>query len=686
MIRRHHRLLAWLLFSVFVAGSISSFGLGVLNASALLLGDNLLFVAFAGVAGVGLLLALRRPENALGWVFSGMAAWIGLVAFAAEYTKYALVTSPGSLLGGVYVAWFYQWAWFPFLVSVLTVPFLLFPSGELPSRRWRPVIWAVVALASMGWIPLALAPELVEFRVRNPFGIAGLKSALEVMFGVIFAMVPILAIASAGSLVLRFRRAQGVERQQIKWFMSAGALIAVYVSTATVLDAAFGVLLPGVIMWTLLAMVPVSAGIAILKYRLYDIDVFINKTLVYGVLAMFITAVYVGVVVGIGSLVGRGDEPNLALSILATAVVAVAFQPVRERVQRLANRLVYGKRATPYEVLANFGQRMSSTYGTEDLLPRMADILREGTAAQRAAVWLNVGGQLQEAAVSPPSDARSGAVSLDGERLRGADTDLEIPVRHQDDLLGAISIKKRPGEPVTPTEEKLVRDVAAQVGLVLRNVKLIEELRASRQRLVAAQDEERRKIERNIHDGAQQQLVALNVKLGLTKSLVAKDVEKADQLLLQLQQETTDALENLRDLARGIYPPLLADKGLPAALQAQARKGSFPVEVDADGVGRLPQEAEAAVYFCALEALQNVAKYANASRAVVRMTHQDGDLVFEIEDDGRGFDPNTVEAGAGLTNMTDRIEALGGNITVQSKPGSGTTVIGRIPIRAEAAA
>jgi signal transduction histidine kinase len=219
--------------------------------------------------------------------------------------------------------------------------------------------------------------------------------------------------------------------------------------------------------------------------------------------------------------------------------------------------------------------------------------------------------------------------------------------------------------------------------LILRNVRLIEELRASRQRIVTAQDEERRRLERNIHDGAQQQLVALAVKLRLVESLARKDPVKAEEMAAQAKAESQEALETLRDLARGIYPPLLADKGLTAALESQARKSAIPIEVDADGVGRYPQEAEAAAYFCVLEALQNVAKYAEASRAVVRLRREDGFLAFTVDDDGKGFDMETTPTGSGLQNMADRVEALGGRLAIDSSPGRGTTVTGRIPVVGE---
>jgi signal transduction histidine kinase len=215
---------------------------------------------------------------------------------------------------------------------------------------------------------------------------------------------------------------------------------------------------------------------------------------------------------------------------------------------------------------------------------------------------------------------------------------------------------------------------------VLRNATLIEDLKASRQRLVAAQNEERRRIERNIHDGAQQQLVALAVKLKLADSLVGKDEERAHAMLADLQTDTGQALEDLRDLARGIYPPLLADKGLGAALESQARKSAVPVAVETDGIGRYPQEAEAAVYFSCLEALQNVAKYADASHATVRLAQANGILSFEVVDDGRGFDPAAASRGSGLQGIADRLAALGGKMEIRSASGDGTIVAGSLPV------
>ncbi|MEX2420500.1 MAG: sensor histidine kinase, partial [Actinomycetota bacterium] len=213
----------------------------------------------------------------------------------------------------------------------------------------------------------------------------------------------------------------------------------------------------------------------------------------------------------------------------------------------------------------------------------------------------------------------------------------------------------------------------------LRNVLLVEDLRESRRRIVTTQDERARKLERDLHDGAQQQLVAISVQMKLARSLVERDPAKTAEMLEGLQQATTDALEDLRDLARGIYPPLLADKGLPTALEAQARKVPVPTGVEAEGVGRYPREVESAVYFCTLEALNNVTKYADANAAQVRLSQENGRLTFSVTDDGRGFDPSAAGHGTGLQGMADRLDALGGELQIESAPGLGTTVTGTVP-------
>jgi signal transduction histidine kinase len=375
------------------------------------------------------------------------------------------------------------------------------------------------------------------------------------------------------------------------------------------------------------------------------------------------------------------------LSLVATAIVAVAFQPVRLQVQGVARRIVYGDLATPYETLSTFAQRLSQTYSIEDVLPNMARILAEGTGASRSEVWLRVGSELRQSASWPPTDGPGALpVSLhDGvhekivraSRVEAASR--EIDVLYQGQLLGALVVIKSSYERFAPAEEKLLADLSSQAGLVLRNVALVADLRASRQRLVSAQDQERRKIERNLHDGAQQQLVSLTVKMRLVEGTAGKDPQKAIGLAHELVEETSEALESLRELAHGIYPPLLAQEGLAAALESQARKAPVPVSVRTDGVARYPADLEAAIYFCCLEALQNVSKYANASHAWVSLSHDAAGLRYEVGDDGQGFDRSAIGFGSGLQGMADRLEALGGSLDVTSTPGRGTTVVGSLP-------
>ncbi|MGI8608020.1 MAG: histidine kinase [Candidatus Dormibacteria bacterium] len=406
------------------------------------------------------------------------------------------------------------------------------------------------------------------------------------------------------------------------------------------------------------------------------------------------SGLHVAIVVGVGTLVGSGRQANLLLSIVATAVVAVGFQPARGRLEKLANRLVYGKRASPYEVLSEFSGRLAETFGAGDVLARMARILAEGTGAVRTDVWLRYGGELRLEASYPDRGAEGEAderrLHLVGQILPPiAGAGRVVPVRDRGELLGALAVTKRAGESLTPLEEKLLEDLARPAGLVLRNVGLtadlqarLVELRESRKRLVAAQDLERRRLERNLHDGAQQHLVALKVKLGLMAMLLKRDPDRVPETLEQLMVDADEALQTLRDLARGIYPPLLAEKGLEAALVAHVRKVSVPVEVAAGGLARYPQEVEAAVYFCVLEALQNVTKYAAATSATLNLSTAGDDLVFAVADDGAGFDPATTPRGAGLANMVDRIDALGGTVEVFSRPGEGCRVSGRIPVSA----
>jgi signal transduction histidine kinase len=669
--------LAWTLWGIAMALAVGALAFLVLAWSTPAPEGQFGFRGFSMIFAVafgtpGALIAARHPRNAIGWVFLGVAILSGLQELANQYAIYAVLQRGGEPPLGEVAAWIPAWIWMPGTSGALFL-LLLVPNGRPVSPRWWSVAWMGAVGTILGALGLALSPGPLEnfHAVRNPFGPDALGPALD-LAGAIGQFIYGLAIVLAAvSLVVRLRRSRGEERQQLKWLAASGLFVALTLSASLLgqlLSPRPTTAVPFVVALLVIAgfaSLPVATGIAILRHRLFDIDVVINKTLVYAGLAAFITLVYAGIVVGIGTLAGSRGSPFL--SAVAAAVVALAFQPARRAAQRVANRVVYGKRATPYEILSDFSTRLAGSYSVDDVLPRMARVLGEGAGALRATIWLRSG-----KAYRPAATCAGGA--------EPAPLDPPFEVRQQGELLGAIGILMPSSEPLGPTQEKLIRDVAGQAGLVLRNVLLIEELRASRQRLVTAQDEERRRIERNIHDGAQQQLVALAVRLRLALGLVGKDEDRERRLLEELHAEAERTLEDLRDLARGIYPPLLADEGLPAALQAQARRSPVPAVVEADGVGRHPPEVEAAVYFCCLEALQNAAKYSEAHQVRLRLSDGGGELVFEVTDDGRGFDPDATPKGSGLQNIADRIEALGGRVDVRSAPGRGAAVRGRVPI------
>jgi signal transduction histidine kinase len=311
----------------------------------------------------------------------------------------------------------------------------------------------------------------------------------------------------------------------------------------------------------------------------------------------------------------------------------------------------------------------------------MAVLLAKGTGAAEARIWLEIDGELRPIAAFPEEAMAADPIVRVGDDLETTDPSRQVfAVRHQGSLLGVLDLTMPANDPMNAQKEQLVRDVAGQAGLVLRNVGLLEDVRESRRRIVATQDERARALERNIHDGAQQQLIALTVKLRLAEQLAERDPAGMRELLRTLQVEATDALEDLRDLARGIYPPLLADQGLGAALQAQARKSPVPVAFEIGGIGRYSQEIESAVYFSCLEALQNVAKYAEASEVRITLQQNDGRLSVEIIDDGVGFDLAATTYGTGLQGIADRMDALGGRFQIRSRHGGGTTVSGSVPV------
>jgi signal transduction histidine kinase len=645
-------------------------------------------VVALGAAVIGAVITSRRPGNRIGWLALAGGGALSLSECCRSYGIRALISAPGSLPGGHLAMWLY-WM-FGFLPwTILGTALFLFPDGRLPGPRWRPVAWFLAAIFAWSDITAIVGVTLAW---SHPFVSLYQVYAPGPFPGVRFPLPTALAVCAV-AVVIRFFGSSGEERLQLTWFAAAAAVLGVTLIPRILTDAPASI----VVMDLAMICLEVTIAVAVLRYRLYDIDIVISRAVLYAILAAFITAVYVVLVAGVGA--AAGERSSTLLSAVAAAVVAVAFQPVRARAARLANLVVYGRRATPYQVLSDFAGRIGRAYSSEDVLPDMARVVAAGTGARRVVVWLTVAGQLRAVAstdLAVPAAALpslpllaagvSGAGAVSPVEQAGPpalaglpDADVAVPVIRDGSLLGAIGITMPRGEPLRPAGRQLVADVASQAGLALANAGLVEDLRASRQRLVTAQDEARRRLERNLHDGAQQDLISLVIKASLAAEHSC-GITEARQALDELRSDAAAALENLRELARGVYPPMLADLGLAAALAAQANRSAIPVTVAARGLGRFPEEAEAAVYFCCTEALQNIAKYAAASRADITLRAAAGTLTFTVADDGAGFDAPRTPLGAGLRNMSDRLSALGGRLDVTSAPGTGTTVTGRLPV------
>jgi len=642
-------------------------------------------------------LIVRRAANRIGWLMLGIGALLAVETVANGYGV-AGIKHPGTLPAAPLVGLFAEWLFVPLFITLIGT-FLLFPDGRLPSPRWRPAAWYFAVVAVLGMTGFAIAPRLVRIPAPggsvlfpNPLGVASLGPVWSgLLLGTLTALglasLPLLAIVVA-ALVTRFRRGDPDVRQQVKWLAFALAVMLAAQLLGPLRDTGNGgplVIASNAVSAAVpLVVVPAVVTLAILKYRLYQIDVIINKAVKYGLLSAALIAVYAAIVVGIGTLAGYVGGP--LLTVAAAVAIAVLFQPVRNRAQLLANRLVYGRRATPYQVLADFAQDMAGQPDAAATLDRMAALLAGATGATGVAVWIRVGDQLRPQAAWPAGSVATEPVPLADGALPDFEATRAVAVRHGNELLGTLTVVKPPDEPVSAAEESLLAHLASQTGLVLRNLRLTAELRAtiddltaSRQRLVRAQDEERHRIERNLHDGAQQQLVALSMLLRLLEDS-AEDPGEVKHLAVQLKDGLRAALEDLRALARGIYPPLLAEQGLGAALRAHADRVPVPVLLEADGIGRYRRDTEATAYFCILEALQNVAKYASASRATVALACPDGHLEFTVADDGVGFDAATTTTGTGLQGMADRLAAAGGSLRVRSAPGTGTAIHGRLPV------
>jgi signal transduction histidine kinase len=637
------------------------------------------------LATMGALIASRQAGNVIGWLCCVWGLLFALEMFASEYASSTALASSGSVSpGAVWMAWLAQML---NIHIVLIVPvLLLFPDGHLPARRWGFVLWLVAGCAGLSEAFLAIRPGPLGSapEIANPLGITGLDSALIPLYRLSIVGVVVAALLAATALALRLSRTRGDERQQLKWIAYAGVLLAIAFLAGFSAPREFSLVVQ-LLYFVVLDAFLLTLGLAILKYRLYDIDLVINKTLVYSALGVLIACAYVAVVVGIGALIGTRGESNLALSLVATAIVAVAFQPLRERLQRLANQVVYGQRLSPYDVLSEFSRRMAEALSADDVLPRMAEAATRGVGGVRSRVRVYVPGG-RDLVIAWPADAIAESF------------DRTVLVLHQGTPVGEIAVSKPPGEPLTSAEGALLADLAAQAGPALSNVRLTlelqarlaelatqaYELRASRQRIVAAQDVERRRLERDIHDGAQQHLVAIAVNARLARQVLETAPARTGTLLDEISAQADDALDTLRNLARGIFPAVLADRGLVPALRAQLTKSTYVVRLEVNAAlarARFDPPVEAAIYFCCLEALQNAAKHAPHAPVSVRISADDAWLMFEVVDQGPGFDTSLARPGTGLEGMADRLAAVGGALTIESSVGRGATVGGRVPVR-----
>jgi signal transduction histidine kinase len=654
----------------------------------------ILVVAWAVAAA---LLAVRRPGEPMGRLI-GMGALAGALAEIGEAALLAHQRGMALSTTGVSVAHLARALGLALIPAAVLFVVLAVPDGSLD--RWS---------RRAGWTALAVGAGL---------GVALWAARPAPLWPVVVEGTVALFVAAVRSR-RRYQHSAGVTRQRMQWF---GWAVTVTVEVALV-AAALRILVgwpPHAFAVIALTQLPIPiALVAASSPRLTaHVDRLLASTVSLTGLSGIVIAVYMVIVIGLGRVPTHAERTLLLLSMIAASLAALLFVPTRERLGQFANRLVYGQRRPPDDVLRTFGARLTRAIPLDELLLQVVESLRSTLALSAAEVWTVAGGALERSVSSPdaPPDrltltadeevvvARAGVsgpawihVWLSpleafhrGSMLRVA------PIAHSGELLGLIVVA-RPGsgDAFRDEDEQALTELARQMALALHNVRLdsalqesldevrrqSEEIQASRSRIVAAADSERRRIERNLHDGAQQQLVALAVGIRLARVAAERDPASTDGVLEQLAEDLQEAIQELRRLAHGIYPPLLMDRGLAEALSAAAGRASIPTSVDATDVGRYPPETEATVYFCCLEALQNAGKHAgDGASARVRVWEEQGGLLFEVADDGAGFDPKGRPGGAGFVNMADRLGAVGGRLRVTSAPGEGTMISGTIPL------
>jgi signal transduction histidine kinase len=668
---------------------------------------------------IGALIVSRLPRNPIGWIFCGVGLLYQIQHFTLAYSNYALAES-FALPWGQYVGWFSTWIGFAGLILAGIFLMLLFPDGHLLSRRWRIVMWAAILGATLAALADAFYPGrlVTHGYVENPFGAMGVfggwltaYASLPVSKLLASALLLVSTLAALFSPLVRLRRASGDARQQLKWFlyaaMPATVCLSAFLVEAMISNYAMILMFK---MWSTLdinvgnksynlfyasSYVPAFAllilavftCVAILRYKLYDIDLLINRTLVYGALSACVIGTYMLALVGLGVLFQVRGNP--AISLLATVVVAVLFQPLRTRLQRSVNRLMYGERDDPSAVTSRLGRRIEATLAPEAMLPTVVETIAQALKLPYVAILLKDGEGFRSAAAYGSPGAEPEA----------------LPLVYQREEIGRLVIASRaPGEQFSTGDRRLLEDLARQAEVAVHAVRLTADLQRSRERLVTTREEERRRLRRDLHDGLGPTLASFALKLEGVRKLVRRKPEDAEVLLSRLTEQTQDTVMDVRRLVYGLRPPALDDLGLVAAIRQQAESHGFVAHeafsgAAGDGVSgetglvfsleapgnmpTLPAAVEVACYRIAQEAITNVARHAYAKTCRVRLSVDRGASVLELEitDDGAGI-PGDRVAGVGLSSMRERAEELGGTCKVEPGPQGGTRVLARLSLLA----
>jgi signal transduction histidine kinase len=667
----------WALSLMLVCGGVLLLAVN-LTAAAAGLGYQLNnFVAALVLSTVGALVASRRRENIIGWLFQIAGLLYAIVVFAGEYGVYASLTDPGSVPGGVVAVWIGSWLWVP-SGSLVVFSFLVFPDGRLPSPRWRFVaLLAGLAVCSVT-VSLALVPGALEgspesLPIDNPFGIRGTAGFFEAAGAVSAPLLGATALASVAAVFFRLRRAEGDERQQLKWAACAVAVLAIAVAASSFSAAVDRSLFGRMLFLVGFLSIPVAFGVAILRYRLWDVDLVVNRTLVYGALTACVVGLYVLVVGYLGAVFGvRG---SFAVSLLGAGIVAVAFAPLKERLQRGVDRLMYGERDEPYAVLSRMGERLEAALDPDAVLPAIVGTVREAL-------------KLPYAAVSLPRDGGFEVVAASGEPPRGPSADpLVLPLAYGGETVGRLLLAPRAGEgEFSASDRRLLDDLARHAGVAVNGVRAMNDLKRSREGLVLAREEERRRLRRDLHDELAPTLAALGLSAAAVGELIPTDPEGAAFANEKLRKTIRATVGDVRRLVYDLRPPALDELGLVGAIEERATRieadgEGLRVTVEApDAMPDLPAAVEVACYRIAQEALTNVSRHAGAGVCRVRIAcPSERVLEIEVEDDGVGL-PQRPKGGVGLHSMRERAEELGGTCEIGATPPSGTRVFARLPL------